>query len=123
VLVAIAVVTGVAGIAYAARQFRTPMPDKAHALPDTGLAGVLSNAYGVDAGLDAAVVRPVNALADGLLARGVDVGIDGSFNAGGRFFARTASLIGQRLQDGDVGKYAWLVTAGALAMLAAFTLR
>jgi NADH-quinone oxidoreductase subunit L len=123
ILVAVAVATAIAGIAYGAVQFRRPTTDKAHAHADTGFAGVLSNAYGVDAALDATVVRPVNVLAGGLLARGVDVGIDRSFSASGRFFARTASLIGQRLQDGDVGKYAWLVAAGALAMLAAFTLR
>jgi NADH-quinone oxidoreductase subunit L len=31
--------------------------------------------------------------------------------------------VGSKLQDGDVGKYAWLLAAGALALLAALTLR
>ena len=123
VLVAVAVATAMAGIGYAAMQFRKPIQDKEHSRADTGFAGVLSNAYGVDAAIDAAVVRPVNVLAGGVLARGIDVGVDRTFSATGRLLARTASFIGSRVQDGDVGKYAWLVAAGALAMLAAFTLR
>ena len=123
VLVAVAVFIAVAGIAYGAMQFRRPVADKAHSRPDTGFAGVLSNAYGVDSALDAVVVRPVDVIAGGVLARGLDVGVDRTFSGTGRLLARTAALIGNRLQDGDVGKYAWLVAAGALAMLAAFTLR
>ena len=122
-LVAVAIATAVTGIAYAAIRFRRPIEDRAHAPVDAGFAGLLSNAYGVDAAIDTAIVRPVNALASGVLARGVDVGVDRAFNATGNLLARMAALIGQRLQDGDVGKYAWLLAAGALAMLAAFTLR
>jgi NADH-quinone oxidoreductase subunit L len=30
-------------------------------------------------------------------------------------------LFGTRLQDGDVGKYAWMLAAGAIALIAALT--
>jgi NADH-quinone oxidoreductase subunit L len=30
--------------------------------------------------------------------------------------------MGTRLQDGDMGKYAWMLAAGALALIAALTL-
>ena len=45
-----------------------------------------------------------------------------AFSAGGSMLSRTAALLGSKLQDGDVGKYAWLLAAGALALLAALTL-
>jgi NADH-quinone oxidoreductase subunit L len=57
-----------------------------------------------------------------VLDRGVDRGVARGFSAGGSLLARTASLMGTRLQDGDVGKYAWLLAAGALALIAAITL-
>jgi len=76
----------------------------------------------VDALVDAIIVRPVQALAAVVLDRGVDRGVDRGFTAGGSLLTRTASLVGARLQDGDVGKYAWLLAAGALALIAAITL-
>jgi len=123
VLVGIAIAAAVLGIAVAWVLYRRPLQDKAHSPADRGFAGVLANAYNVDAAVDAAVVRPLDGLAGAVLTRGIDVGVDGTFSAGGGILSRTASLIGQRLQDGDVGKYAWLLAAGALAMLAALTLR
>ena len=45
-----------------------------------------------------------------------------AFSAGGSMLSRTAALLGSKLQDGDVGKYAWLLAAGALALLAYLTL-
>ena len=121
-LIGVAVAIALIGIAIAFVLYRKPVADKAHATPDTGLAGILANAYNVDAGVDAVVVRPVNAFADGFLTRGVDVVVDRAFSIGGGLFSRAASLVGSRLQDGDVGKYAWMVAAGAIVMLAALTL-
>ncbi len=121
-LIGVAVAIAFIGIAIAFVLYRKPVADKAHATPDTGLAGVLANAYNVDAGVDAVVVRPLNAFADGFLTRGVDVVVDRAFSIGGGLFSRAASLVGSRLQDGDVGKYAWMVAAGAIVMLAALTL-
>jgi len=117
----VAVATGVAliGIVIALVLYRTPLADKAHSPEDTSL---LARAYGADAVVDAIIVRPVQALASVVLDRGVDRSVDRSFSMGGSFLARTASLMGTRLQDGDIGKYAWMLAAGALALIAALTL-
>jgi len=123
ILIAVAVALALVGITTAVLLYRRPTPDKANAPADTGLAGVLANAYGVDAALDIAIVRPLSGLSRVVLSRGVERGLDLSFSAGGSLLARTAALVGARLQDGDVGKYAWLIAAGALAVLAALTLR
>jgi hypothetical protein len=48
--------------------------------------------------------------------------VDRTFSGAGRLVGSIASLLGRELQDGDVGKYAWMVTAGALAVIAALTL-
>jgi NADH-quinone oxidoreductase subunit L len=117
----VAVATGVAllGIVIAFVLYRKPIADKASTPADTSL---LARAYGVDALVDAVIVRPFNGLASLVLTRGIDSGVDRAFTAGGSLLQRTASLIGARLQDGDVGKYAWMLAAGAVALLAAFTL-
>ncbi len=121
-LIGVAIATALLGIVIALVRYRKPLSDKAHSPPDTGVAAILARAYGVDTAVDVVIRRPVTRFADTILARGLDVGIDRAFNASGAFFARVAELSGARLQDGDVGKYAWLIAAGALAMLAAFTL-
>ncbi|MCO4100910.1 MAG: NADH-quinone oxidoreductase subunit L [Gemmatimonas sp.] len=117
----VAVATGVAllGIVLAFVLYRSPLADKAHSPEDTSL---LARAYGADALVDAIIVRPVQALASVVLDRGVERGVDRGFSMGGSFLARTAALMGTRLQDGDIGKYAWLLAAGALALIAALTL-
>jgi NADH-quinone oxidoreductase subunit L len=119
ILVGIATGVAVLGIVIAALMFRKPIADKARSPEDTSL---LARAYGVDAVVDTLIVRPVQALASLVLDRGVDRGVARGFSAGGSLLARTASLMGTRLQDGDVGKYAWLLAAGALALIAAITL-
>ncbi len=121
-LVAVAIGIALLGIAFAYLRYRGQTADKAHASPDTGIAGILVNAYHVDAAVDAALVRPLSAFASTVLTRAVDGSVDRAFSAGGRLFSRTAATIGMRLQDGDVGKYAWMIAAGALAILAALTL-
>ena len=120
-LVLVGVATGVAvlGIVIAWLLYRRPLADKAHSPEDTSL---LARAYGVDALVDAFIVRPVRALADVVLDRGINRGVDRGFSAGGTLLSRTASIMGARLQDGDLGKYAWMLAAGALALIAALTL-
>jgi len=121
-LIGVAIATAVLGIAIAFVLFRKQSTDKAHSAADVGVARLLVNAYGVDAALDAAVVRPFHAFADVALTRGVDAGVDRAFSGAGKLVEWIASLFGRELQDGDVGKYAWMVTAGALAVIAALTL-
>ncbi|WP_337170657.1 NADH-quinone oxidoreductase subunit L [Gemmatimonas aurantiaca] len=119
VLVGIATGVALLGIVLALVLYRKPMADKAHTPEDTSL---LARAYGVDGIVDTVIVRPVSAVADTVLARGVDRGVDRTFSLGGSLLSRTASLMGNKLQDGDVGKYAWLLAVGALALIAALTL-
>ena len=121
-LVVAAIATAVVGILFATVRYRRSTPDKAHAEPDTGIARVLGNAYGVDAAVDTMIVRPLNAFATGALSGGVEPALDGTFSAGGSLLRRLASLVGARLQDGEVGKYAWMMAAGAIVVLASLTL-
>ena len=119
VLVAVATTVAVAGIVFALFRYRKPIADKAHSPVDDSL---LARAYNVDGLVDAIIVRPISAFANVVLTRGVETGVDRAFSAGGSVLSRTAALVGSKLQDGDVGKYAWLLAAGALALLAALTL-
>jgi NADH-quinone oxidoreductase subunit L len=119
VLVAVATTVAVVGIVFALLRYRKPMADKAHSPVDDSL---LARAYNVDGLVNAIIVRPISAFANVVLARGVETGVDRAFSAGGSMLSRTAALVGSKLQDGDVGKYAWLLAAGALALLAALTL-
>jgi NADH-quinone oxidoreductase subunit L len=118
-LVGIAVGVAVLGMVIAFVRYRGPIADKAGSAEDRSL---LARAYGVDGLVQALIVRPVQFLASAVLDRGVDRGVDRGFSAGGSLLSRTAALMGTRLQDGDVGKYAWMLAAGALALIAAITL-
>ena len=119
ILIGVATFAAVAGIAAGWWMSRGATTDKAHAEPDRGFAATLSNAYGVDELLDRLVVRPLDTLAATVLGKGAERGIDRVFTGSGTALMRVAGRIGTRLQDGDVGKYAWLLAVGALALLAA----
>ncbi|MBL0939691.1 MAG: NADH-quinone oxidoreductase subunit L [Gemmatimonadaceae bacterium] len=119
VLVGVAVAVALIGMAIAFAMFRKPIADKANSPEDSSL---LARAYGVDDLVDGAIVQPVRAVADVVLTRGVERGVDGGFSAAGTLLTRTASLVGAKLQDGDVGKYAWLLAAGAIALISGLTL-
>ena len=119
VLVGVAIGVALLGIGFAAVRYRQPGAEQSAATKDTSL---LARAYGVDALVDALIVRPVQAFARVVLDRGIDRTVDRGFSAGGSLLSRTATLMGARLQDGDVGKYAWMLAAGALALIAALTL-
>jgi NADH-quinone oxidoreductase subunit L len=69
-------------------------------------------------------VTPTYAVSRNFLWRLVDNGlIDGFFVNGSAALARGIGWMGSRLQTGNVGIYAWVLVAGVLAMLGAFTLR
>jgi NADH-quinone oxidoreductase subunit L len=118
-LVGIATGTAVVGILAAFFFYRKPLADKARSPEDTSL---LARAYGVDALVQTIIVRPVQWFARVILDRGVDGAVDRTFTGGGSLLTRTAALFGTRLQDGDVGKYAWLLAAGAIVLISALTL-
>jgi NADH-quinone oxidoreductase subunit L len=85
---------------------------------------VLVNKYYVDEIYDEAIVEPVIGVSRGLLWRGVDVGlIDGLGVNGSAYFARFVGWVGSQMQSGQLGTYAWVLVAGVLAVLGAFSIR
>ena len=124
-LMGLAVVIAVAGIAYAiARLKPAQLVPKRDAIPEEGFEGVVANKYYVDEGLDRAIVTPTYAISRNFLWRVVDNGvIDGLLVNGSAALARGFGWIGSRLQTGNVGIYAWVLVVGVVALLGAFTLR
>ena len=105
------------------RAIASPIADKAHAPAEAGVAALLADAYRVDAGLDRTVVQPLGAFSARVLWRGIDQRLDRAFVLGGETLARVAGQAHDALGAGDVGRYAWVIALGVLALLAAFTLR
>jgi NADH-quinone oxidoreductase subunit L len=124
-LIGAAVVIAVAGILLAfARLKPARLVPKRDALPEHGFERIVAEKYYVDEGVEKGIVRPAYAVSRGFLWRLVDNGlIDGFFVNGSAALARGFGWLGSRLQTGNLGIYAWVFIAGALAMLGAFTLR
>jgi NADH-quinone oxidoreductase subunit L len=123
VLVGVAVAVAIAGLGLGALLARRPVTDKVHAPAETGLSALVADAWGLDRLADRLVARPVRWVAERLLADGVERGLDRAATGAGALLVRLAGRVGATLQGGDVGRYTWVLAAGALAMLAAFTLR
>ncbi len=122
-LVGTAVAIALIGIGIAYARFRGSVATKENAVPETGIAALLGDAYRVDAGLDRTLVQPLGVFASRVLWQGIDQRIDRAFVAGGALISRVAGQAHDALGAGDVGRYAWVIVLGVLAMLAAFTLR
>jgi NADH-quinone oxidoreductase subunit L len=124
-LVGFAVLIAIAGILFAAWRLKpAALPTKAQAEPERGFDRVLEQKYYVDEIYDAGVVQPIVNTSRGLLWRGVDVGlIDGAMVRGSALLARFVGWIGSELQSGQLGTYAWVLVAGVLVVLGAFTIR
>ncbi len=123
VLVGTAVAVALLGIGIAFARYRSRVPTKHDAQPETGFAALLADAYRVDAGLERTVVQPLNAFSSRVLWQGIDQRIDRAFVSGGELLGRVAGQAHDALGGGDVGRYAWVIAFGVLAVLAAFTLR
>lgn len=121
-LVSVAVAVALLGMGIAFARYRAPITNKQNAAPETGVAALLADAYRVDAGLERTVVRPLGVFASRVVWRGVDGRIDRALEAGSRAFARAAGQFDDAVGGGDVGRYAWVIAIGAVALLAAFTL-
>ncbi|MBA3646004.1 MAG: NADH-quinone oxidoreductase subunit L, partial [Gemmatimonadaceae bacterium] len=124
-LIGLAVLIAVAGIAYAVTRLKpTSLVPKSQSPEEQGFEKVLVEKYYVDEGYDRAIVRPTYALSKNFLWRFVDNGIiDGFFVNGVAKLTRGFGWLGSRLQTGSVGIYAWVLVAGVLAVLGAFTRR
>jgi len=100
------------------------VPRKRDAVPEHGFENVVAHKYYVDEGIERGIVIPTYRVSRSFLWRLVDNGlIDGFFVNGSAALARGFGWVGSRLQTGNVGIYAWVLVAGVLAMLGAFTLR
>jgi NADH-quinone oxidoreductase subunit L len=124
-LIGAAVVIAVTGILFGLFRLKPArVPTKREAVPEHGFEGVVAHKYYVDEGIDRTIVTPAYAVSRNFLWRLVDNGlIDGFFVNGSAALARGFGWVGSRLQTGNVGIYAWVLVAGVLAMLGAFTLR
>ena len=124
-LIGLAVLIATAGIAYAVMRLKpASLVPKAQSPEETGFEKILVEKYYVDEGYDRAIVRPTYAVSRNFLWRFVDNGvIDGFFVNGIAKVTRGFGWLGSRLQTGSVGIYAWVLVAGVLAVLGAFTRR
>jgi NADH-quinone oxidoreductase subunit L len=122
-LMAVAVSVAVVGIGVGILLGRRPVRDPAGAPAARGLGALIASGWGIDRLIGAVVVRPVQAFAERVLGRGVEVGIARLFDGAGSLLGWLAGRVGAAVQDGDAGRYAWVFAAGALAVLAGFTLR
>jgi NADH-quinone oxidoreductase subunit L len=124
-LIGAAVVIAVVGILFAFLRLKPDrVPTTRDAVPEHGFESVVAHKYYVDEGIDRTIVTPAYAMSRNFLWRLVDNGlIDGFFVNGSAALARGVGWVGSRLQTGNVGIYAWVLVAGVLAMLGAFTLR
>jgi NADH-quinone oxidoreductase subunit L len=125
ILIGAAVGIGALGIAIAYVRLKPErLVPKAQSPASEGFERVLENKYYVDEVYDAAIVRPSIGISRGLLWRGVDAGlIDGLFVNGAAYVARFVGWFGSQMQSGQVGTYAWVLVAGVLVVLGAFTIR
>jgi NADH-quinone oxidoreductase subunit L len=124
-LVGLAVLIAAGGIALAWTRLKpeTLVP-KRKASQEEGFEKVLVNKYYVDEIYDETIVQPVVGISRGLLWRGIDVGlIDGLGVNGSAYFTRFVGWVGSQLQSGQLGTYAWVLVAGVLAVLGAFSIR
>jgi len=124
-LIGLAVLVGISGIAFAWRRLKPEsLVPKAEAPPEHGFDLVLANKYYVDEAYDRAIVTPTYELSQNVLWRAIDNGlIDGFFVNGSAALARGFGWVGSRIQSGAVGTYAWVLVIGVLAVLGAVTLR
>ncbi len=124
-LVGVAILIAVGGIALAWTRLKPEsLVPKREAAPEEGFEKVLVNKYYVDEIYDKTIVEPVVGVSRGLLWRGIDAGlIDGVGVNGSAYLARFVGWIGSQFQSGQLGTYAWVLVAGVLAVLGAFSIR
>jgi NADH-quinone oxidoreductase subunit L len=123
-LIGAAVAIAVVGILVALVRLRpAKLVPKAQAPEEAGLGRVLANKYYVDELYDRAVVRPTVRTSRNLLWRGVDVGVIDFLVNGAGYLARGTGWLGSQLQSGQLGRYAWVLVIGVLAVVGAVTLR
>lgn len=124
-LIALAVAVAVGGIVLAFMKLKPEALLRKSEYPaEEGFEKVLLDKYYVDEAYDRAIVRPTYAVSRSFLWKFFDSGvIDGVFVNGIAKLTRGFGWIGSKLQTGSVGIYAWVLVAGVLAVIGAFTTR
>ena len=122
-LIAVAIAIAIAGIAIAFVRLKPEalVPAKEPQRPETDVERVLEHKYYVDELYDAVIVRPLVWFSRSVLWKGVDGLIDGIVNFSAWIW-RGLAVIGSAIQDGQVGVYAWILVAGVIVVLGAFSL-
>ena len=123
-LSAVAVLTGLVGLALAYAFYLQPGAGERRARITTPLAPLrtlLKNKYYVDQAYGILIVRPALALANAAAAIDADV-VDGAVMAVGGLIARGAAAL-RRIQSGFVRRYILTMLGGAVVVLAVFLLR
>ena len=124
-LIGLAVLIAIAGIVLAYVRLKpAKLVPKSESPQEEGFEKVLVEKYYVDEAYDKTIVQPTYVVSKNFLWRFVDNGvIDGFFVNGIAKLTRGFGWLGSRLQTGSVGIYAWVLVAGVLAVLGAFTRR
>jgi NADH-quinone oxidoreductase subunit L len=125
VLIGLAVLIAIGGMAIAYVRLKpASLVPKRESPEEEGFEKLLVEKYYVDEVYDKAIVHPTYVVSRSFLWRFIDNGvIDGFFVNGVAKLARGFGWLGSRLQTGSVGIYAWVLVAGVLAVLGAFTQR
>jgi len=123
VLISIATLMAIGVVALAVWQFGKVklVPVAEDTSVEKGFWKILQEKYYVDEIYDRIIVRPVYAISNVLLFKGVDRGlIDGlSVNGIGWRLPWAIGKLGSALQNGRVSTYAWVILLGAIAVLGA----
>jgi NADH-quinone oxidoreductase subunit L len=125
-LIGVAVLVAVAGIALAWRMLKPEkLVPRREAVPEEGFERILAEKYFVDEGYDRALVQPMYQGSRLVLWRGIDEGlIDWLFvNKIAWRLPYWLGRFGSFVQSGAVGTYAWVLVLGVVAVIGVFTLR
>ena len=125
VLIGVAVLIAVAGIAFAVMKLKPEALVPAKDAPaEQGIEKTLLNKWYVDEAYEKLVVKPTLSASTNVLWKGVDTGlIDGLLVNGSAWATRGLGWMGSQLQSGRVGTYAWVLVLGVLSVLSAFSFR
>jgi NADH-quinone oxidoreductase subunit L len=122
-LILVAVAIALVGISIAVVRLKPDAlkPAREPQPPETEIETVLEHKYYIDEIYDAAIVRPLVWFSRSVLWKGVDGLIDGLVNLSAWIW-RGLAVIGSAIQDGQIGVYAWILVAGVIVVLGAFSL-
>jgi NADH-quinone oxidoreductase subunit L len=122
-LILVAVAIAIVGIAIAVvrlkpdalRPAREPQPQ------ETPTESLLEHKYYIDEVYDRFIVNPLVWFSRSILWKGVDGLIDATVNFAAWIW-KGLSIVGSAIQSGQVGTYAWVLIAGVIVVLGAFSL-